>query len=555
MLVSFYQIISDTYIMIIRPEAVEHWAYGLCFLVAHQSVVVGYFFPLLLLGLFLFNLDRFSLPLWRYITLLGLGFQVCINSYTAYLLDFSAHTSLRITFASYDFGFFSSAFIINLDSKSIFFYILVPFILFLAALSIRPEYRRRKQAYFIILVLDFILVSFFTAFDLLHFYTALELSIWPMFAFISIWGSRNRKSNAAYIYFFFSMFASVLFLIAIIMIALKTGSTILVDLYEPITVDKVLDNTLGSRMSELFDPFEQTIIFVCLFMSLAIKLPIFPFHVWLPEVHAEASTSGSVILASLYLKMAGFGMFQFVLPFFPIGYAAFRPFGLLLGTLGLIYCSIVLFRQIDIKKFIAYTSVLHMNMMVIAIFSCSSTGFMGAYFSMLVHTFTSALLFFVAGMIYDRYHTRIVFYMDGLSSRSPNMAMIFYIALLTNLGFPLMGMFPAELAMIEGIYEGTSLLVAILSAAGASIAAVAHFYFLNRFLKGPLSYDYKYFERTMDLRYPNLPEIENWDCVSSEYYYILPLVILVFQTNFMSGFYFSMLVNSMNALFIILSGF
>lgn len=541
--------------MIMRPEVAEQWSYYYCFYVAHQSVVIGYLIPVFLLGLFVFKLNWIPFPLWRYVTLCGLGFQMCVNLYVATLLDFSAHTSLRITFASYDFGLFNSAFTVNLDCKSIFFFVLVPFVLLLATLSIRPEYHRHKQAYFVILLMDFILVSFFTAFDLLHFYAALELSIWPMFVSISIWGSRGRKSNAAYTYFFFSMFASVLFLIAIIMIAQKTGSTSLVTLYEEATADKVINNTLMTRVPELFTPFEQTVIFTCLFTSLAIKLPIFPFHIWLPEVHAEASTSGSVILASLYLKMAGFGIFQFVLPFFPDGYAAFRPFGLVLGMLGLFYCSIILFRQIDIKKFIAYTSVLHMNMMVVAIFSCSSTGFMGAYFSMIVHTFTSALLFFVAGMIYDRYHTRIVFYMGGLSSRSPNMAMIFYIALLTNLGFPFMGMFTAELAMLEGIYEGTSLFVAALSAVGASIAAVAHFYFLNRFLRGPSSYDYKYFERVYDLNYPELPEVENWDCVSSEYYYVIPLVILVFQTNFWSGFYFSLLANSMNALSIALGGF
>lgn len=541
--------------MVFRPEAVEHMSYGLWFYAAHQSVTIGYFLPLLFLIIFVFDLDRFFVSLWRYLTLLCLGLQLSIFLYVAHLLDFTVQTSLRITLNVFDFSLFTTYWMINLDSRSVWFFILVPFILFLATLSVRPSSMRPKQLYFIILALDFILVAFFTSYDLLMFYVFLEASILPMFLLISIWGSRSRRSNASYTYFFFSMFASVLFLVAIIVVAQRTGTTCLTALYEVPTTDNIINNTLNIRTHELFNAFEQKALFVCLFVALAIKLPIFPAHIWLPEVHAEASTVGSVILASLYLKMAGFGMFFFVLPFFPIGYDSFRPYGLVLGILGLLYCSVILFRQIDIKKFIAYTSVLHMNMMVIAIFSCSSTGFTGAYFSMIVHSFTSALLFFVAGMIYDRYHTRIVFYMGDLSSRSPNMAMILYIALLTNLGFPFMGMFPAELAMVEGIYEGTSLVVAILSAAGASIAAVAHFYFLNRFLRGTSSSDYKHFERIHNLTYPELPKVENWDCVSSEYYYILPLIFFVFQTNWMSGLYFSLLADSMNALYIILGGF
>lgn len=502
----------------------------------------GLYAPLIALLLFVLPLKFDSI--WRYIAILALICQLVLHLWVVAHLDFQGHMSLYIKYFDLDFGFFSTTISLAVDYMSMFFYLLVPIVLLLCAISVRAETPRSKLLYSLILIMDPLLLNVFLSYDYLHFFIFLELSILPMFLLISVWGSRSRRSYAAYTYFFFSMFASVFFLVSIIMLSVQTGSTNLWSYYSEFTTDDLLSRNLSPIG---FEYSIQLTVFALLFLSLAIKMPVFPFHIWLPEAHGEASTVGSVILAALFLKMAGFGIFRYVMPFFPLAYDYYQPLGAAIGTIGTLYCSLIIFRQVDLKKFIAYTSVIHMNLMVVALFSPDALSLQGAYYTMLAHTVVASLLFFVAGMIYDRYHTRIVFYMPDLASRMPVIAFLMFFALVANAGFPVSGSFVAELHMLIGIFR-TSPLIAFLCLVGVCATAVAHFLLINRMVYGTVASDYKYFvssissedkSQHLNVGYKIVEKTKtDWDWHTSEIVYTAPLLFLTVHMNYAASSYF-----------------
>src|SRR5690554_94972 len=497
-----------------------------------------------LIALLFFVLPFKSDLVWRYLSILALVCQLTLNLWVVAHLDFKGHMSLYIKYFDIDFGFFSTTISLAVDYLSMFFYLLVPLILLLCAISVRAETLRSKLLYALILVMDPLLMNVFLSYDYLHFFIFLELSILPMFLLISVWGSRSRRSYAAYTYFFFSMFASVFFLVSIIILSAQTGSTSLWSYYNEFTTGDLMFRNLTPIE---FEYSMQLTVFALLFISLAIKMPVFPFHIWLPEAHGEASTVGSVILAALFLKMAGFGIFRYVMPFFPLAYDHYQSLGMAIGTLGTLYCSFIIFRQVDLKKFIAYTSVIHMNLMVVALFSPDALSLQGAYYTMLAHTVVAGLLFFVAGMIYDRYHTRIVFYMPDLASRMPVISFLMFFALVANAGFPVSGSFIAELHILMGIFR-TSPFVAFLCLIGVCVTAIAHFLFINRMVYGTITSDYKYFVKYVPVEsklkhlsvdYRAVEKAETaWDWRISEIVYTAPLLFLTIHMNYAASSYF-----------------
>ena len=502
----------------------------------------GLLIPVIALMFFILPLKSDSV--WRYLSILALTSQLFLNLWVVAHLDFSGHMSLYLKYFDIDFGFFSTTVGLAVDYMSMFFYLLVPLILLLCAISVRAGTPRSKLLYALILVMDPLLMNVFLSYDYLHFFIFLELSILPMFLLISVWGSRSRRSYAAYTYFFFSMFASVFFLVSIIILSAQTGSTNLWSYYLEFTTDDLM---LRNLTPVEFEYSMQLTVFALLFLSLAIKMPIFPFHIWLPEAHGEASTVGSVILAALFLKMAGFGIFRYVMPFFPLAYDYYQVLGMAVGTLGTLYCSFIIFRQVDLKKFIAYTSVIHMNLMVVALFSPDALSLQGAYYTMLAHTVVAGLLFFVAGMIYDRYHTRIVFYMPDLASRMPVISFLMFFALVANAGFPVSGSFIAELHILMGIFR-TSPFVAFLCLIGVCVTAIAHFLFINRMVYGTVTSDYKYFVKYVPVEsklkhlsvdYRAVEKAETaWDWRISEIVYTAPLLFLTIHMNYAASSYF-----------------
>jgi NADH-quinone oxidoreductase subunit M len=240
-----------------------------------------------------------------------------------------------------------------------------------------------------------------------------------MFILIGNFGSRQRKIHASFQFFLFTNVGSFLMLVAILLIFLHEGSTDFQTLY------------FGNFSYEL-----QLFLWICFFFSLAVKVPLFPVHIWLPEAHVEAPTIGSVILAGVLLKMGTYGMLRFVAPLFSFGNFYFNPLVFILSFMSIYYISIVTFCQIDLKKLIAYSSVAHMGYVTLGLFTYNFIGLQGSIFLMLSHGIVSSLLFFLIGIIYDRYKTRLVFFYKSIYSYMPLFTLFLFFATLANVGFP-----------------------------------------------------------------------------------------------------------------------
>jgi proton-translocating NADH-quinone oxidoreductase chain M len=240
-----------------------------------------------------------------------------------------------------------------------------------------------------------------------------------MFILIGNFGSRQRKIHASFQFFLFTMIGSFFLLIAVFLIYLHEGSTDFLIFY-------YAD----------FNYFFQLILWFCLFISLAVKIPIFPVHIWLPEAHVEAPTIGSVILAGVLLKMGTYGMLRFLIPVLGFANYYLNPFVFLLCFLSIYYISLVTFCQIDLKKLIAYSSVAHMGYVTMGLFTFNFQGLQGSIFLMISHGIVSSLLFFLVGMLYDRYKTRLIFFYKSIHTIMPIFSLFFFIATLANIGFP-----------------------------------------------------------------------------------------------------------------------
>lgn len=240
-----------------------------------------------------------------------------------------------------------------------------------------------------------------------------------MFILIGNFGSRQRKIHATFQFFMFTMVGSFFMMFAIFLIYLHEGSTDLFVLYFA---------NFGYNF--------QILLWFCFFISLAVKVPIFPVHIWLPEAHVEAPTVGSVILAGVLLKMGTYGMLRFVFPLFSFANFFMNPFVFLFCFLSIYYVSLITFCQIDLKKLIAYSSIAHMGYVIMGLFTYNFQGIQGSLFLMLSHGLVSSLLFFLVGMLYDRYKTRIVFFYKSIHSYMPLFCLFFFLLHWLILGFP-----------------------------------------------------------------------------------------------------------------------
>jgi NADH-quinone oxidoreductase subunit M len=221
-------------------------------------------------------------------------------------------------------------------------------------------------------------------------------------------------------------------------------------------------------------------------MAFATKIPMLPLHIWLPEAHVEAPTVGSVVLASLLLKLGGYGFLRFSLPFFPFGTYFFQPLVYSLAVASIIYASFTAMRQIDLKRIIAYSSVAHMNLVVLGIFSLNQQGLDGAIYLMLAHGIVSAALFFCVGVIYDRSHSRLITYFGGLVQVMPLFATVFFLFTIANMSFPGTSNFIGELLVLVGLFQ-QNILVLLFAATGVVLSAVYSAWLYNRVIFGTLS--------------------------------------------------------------------
>jgi NADH-quinone oxidoreductase subunit M len=323
------------------------------------------------------------------------------------------------------------------------------------AISMNSIQTRVKGYVIAFLLIEGFVIGAFCTLDLLFFYIFFEVMLIPMFLLIGIWGGANRI-YASYKFFLYTLFGSVFFLIAIILLYLYTGTTDIL--------------VLSSILPKMLPLEYQKWLFLAFFVSFAIKVPMFPFHTWLPDAHVQAPTAGSVILAGILIKLGAYGFIRFALPFFPAGSAYFADLIFVLSVIGIIYTSLIALMQEDMKKMIAYSSVAHMGFVTIGIFSFTRQGIDGAIVQMISHGIVSAALFICVGVIYDRLHTKQIKDLGGIASKMPNFAMLAMIFTMASVGLPGTSGFVGEFLAIVGTFQASKI-TAVFATTGVILGA------------------------------------------------------------------------------------
>jgi len=364
-------------------------------------------------------------------------------------------------------------FILGVDGISLFFVVLTSLLIPLCFLISWNSIERNLKEYLIsFLIMEFFLIGVFCILDLLLFYIFFESVLIPMFLIIGVWGSRERKIRAAYFFFIYTLLGSVLMLLSILYIYSEIGTTD----YEVL-------------LTFSFSKLEQNILWLTFFFSFASKVPMIPVHLWLPEAHVEAPTAGSVILAGVLLKLGTYGFIRFLLPLFPEACFYFSPFVYSLSALGIVYTSFTAIRQTDFKRIIAYTSIAHMNLVMLGIFSFNTIGIEGAILQSLSHGFVASSLFLIIGIVYDRHHTRIVKYYGGLVHVMPLYSFIFLFFTMANIGLPGTSSFIGEFLILVGSFK-TKTSITFLGATGMVIGGCYSLWLFNRIIYGNLKTQY-----------------------------------------------------------------
>ncbi len=299
------------------------------------------------------------------------------------------------------------------------------------------------------LVLETFMIGVFTALDLVLFYIFFEAGLIPMFLIIGIWGGKD-KIYAAFKFFLYTLLGSLLMLVAVVYMYITAGSS---------------DFEVLEKFA--FDPHVQTWLWLAFMASFAVKLPMWPVHTWLPDAHVQAPPAGSVILAGVLLKMGGYGFLRFSLPMFPDASQLFQPAMFALAVVAIVYTSLVAWRQTDMKKLIAYSSVAHMGFVTLGVFSFTEIGVQGAIFQMISHGFISGALFLIVGVVYDRMHTREIAAYGGLVHRMPVYATLFMLFTMANVGLPGTSGFIGEILTMVGGFQASTW-----AAAGAALGVI-----------------------------------------------------------------------------------
>ena len=364
-------------------------------------------------------------------------------------------------------------FTVGIDGISVFFIILTTLLIFLCLLTSWNSIHINLKEYLIsFLIMEFFLIGVFCILDLLLFYIFFESVLIPMYLIIGVWGSRERKIRAAYFFFLYTLLGSVLMLLAVIYLYYQVGTTD----YEIL-------------LSVLFTVKEQKFLWLAFFASFATKVPMVPMHIWLPEAHVEAPTAGSVILAGVLLKLGTYGIIRFSFPLFPEASFYFTPLVYSIAVIGVIYTSFTAIRQTDFKRIIAYTSVAHMNLVIVGIFSFNSIGLEGAILQSLSHGFVASALFLLIGVVYERHHTRMVKYYGGLVHVMPVYIFIFLFFTMANIGLPGTGSFIGEFLILVGSYQ-LNTTITFFSATGMVLGGCYSLWLFNRIAYGNLKTQY-----------------------------------------------------------------
>ena len=357
---------------------------------------------------------------------------------------------------------------VGVDGISILFIILTTFITPLCIISVNNTIKVRLRDFLIaILIMESFMIGVFCALDLVVFYLFFEAGLIPMFLIIGIWGGPKRVYSA-FKFFLYTLLGSVLMLIAIISIYWISGTTDVLKLYE-----------LG------IDAKYQNLLWLAFFSSFAVKTPMWPVHTWLPDAHVEAPTAGSVLLAAILLKMAGYGFIRFSLGLFPIASEVFTPLIYGLSVIAIVFTSLIALMQEDMKKLIAYSSVAHMGFVTLGIFTIQQQGIEGSIIQMISHGLVSAALFLCVGVVYDRMHSRLISSYGGIVTIIPKYSILFMLFTLAALGLPGTSGFIGEFLILMGVFKD-NFLVAVIASLGVILGAAYMLWLYKRVVFGKL---------------------------------------------------------------------
>jgi proton-translocating NADH-quinone oxidoreductase chain M len=385
-------------------------------------------------------------------------------------------------------------FYLGVDGISLFFILLTTLLIPICLLASWDAIKFNEKEYFIaFLAMEALVIAVFCVLDIILFYVFFESVLIPMFIIIGVWGSRERRIRAAYMFFLYTLLGSVLMLLAILYIYYQVGTT-----------------DYQILLTTTFDPEVQKLLWLAFFASFAVKVPMLPVHIWLPEAHVEAPTAGSVILAGILLKLGSYGFLRFSLPLFPYASVYFTPLIYAFACIAVIYTSLTAIRQTDLKRIIAYASVAHMNLVLIGMFVYNLQGLEGSILQQLSHGLVSGALFLCVGVVYDRHHTRLVKYYSGLAHTMPIYIAIFMFFSMANIALPGTSSFVGEFLILAGAFQ-TNTTVCVLSATGMILGGGYSLWLFNRVAFGNIKIQYMNVFSDVDKR---------------EFATLLPLIIL-----------------------------
>jgi NADH-quinone oxidoreductase subunit M len=338
---------------------------------------------------------------------------------------------------------------------------------------------RQKEFYFLVIILDAALIGVFASLDLILFYIFWELILIPMYFIIGIWGADDRV-YATVKFFLYTMFGSLLMLIGIIWLGF---------LCMPVLGEFTTDLTRLVTVAFMLPMDKQMYLFILFTLSFLIKVPLFPFHTWLPDAHVQAPTAGSVVLAAVLLKMGTYGLIRFSLPLFPAAFIELTPYIATLAVIGIVYGALLSIVQKDAKKLVAYSSVSHLGFIVLGTFALTVEAMQGSVIQMINHGLSTGALFIIVGIIYERRHTKLISEFGGLMKVMPVFAVIFMIVVFSSIGLPGLNGFVGEFLILLGSFNSVNLgtnLYAIISTTAVILAAIYLLWLFQRVMLGPV---------------------------------------------------------------------
>lgn len=375
-------------------------------------------------------------------------------------------------------------YLVGLDGLSLLLFMLTTLFGPIVILSSWNSVKKNLIGYYsMLLILQMASLGVFAALDLVVFYVFFELSLIPMYFLIGIWGGSD-KIRATIKFFIYTLVGSLIMLVALMYLGFHAGEAM------GQGISFTADWRFISGPDYLIGLAEQTWLFLAFALAFCIKVPLFPFHTWLPYAHTEAPTAGSVVLAAIMLKLGTYGLVRVCLPVFPNAFMEFAPWMATLAVIGIIYGALVAMVQKDVKKLVAYSSVSHLGFVVLGIFAFNTVAVQGAIIQMINHGLSTGALFLVVGMIYDRAHTRMISDFGGVAKVMPVFAVMFMIATLASIGLPGLNGFVGEFLILNGAFFSTlyaNKVYAVLAALGVILAAVYMLWMYQRVMFGPIT--------------------------------------------------------------------